>query len=107
MNQAMSQTVPSGLATRDNSPPRPRQKYGAACEECRRRKLRCDRRRPQCGVCQASGMQCQVALSRALRGPKPGYIKDLQARIGEHSSFTCDRITGEQNGVPGVTTPRY
>lgn len=78
-----------GLATRDSSPPRARQKYGAACEECRRRKLRCDRRRPQCGVCQASGMQCHVAVSRALRGPKPGYIKDLQARIGESNNFFC------------------
>lgn len=32
-------------------------------------------------------MQCHVAASRALRGPKPGYIKDLQARIGESNDF--------------------
>lgn len=60
----------------------PRQKPGVACEECRRRKLRCDRRRPQCGNCQSAGVACQVT-TRSPRGPKQGYLKSLQARIGE------------------------
>lgn len=62
---------------------RPRQKPGAACEECRRRKLRCDRRQPQCGSCQATGVPCHTTTVRAARGPKPGYLKDLKARIGK------------------------
>ncbi|POS69897.1 all development altered-6 [Diaporthe helianthi] len=60
---------------------RPRQKPGAACEECRRRKLRCDRRQPQCGSCQSTGVPCHTTTVRAARGPKPGYLKDLKARI--------------------------
>ena len=64
------------------SPPRSRQKPGSACEECRRRKLRCDRRQPQCGFCAESGVVCTVTSSRPPRGPRRGHLKVLQARIG-------------------------
>ncbi|KAA8642438.1 fungal specific transcription factor domain-containing protein [Aspergillus tanneri] len=74
----MSQAIEGRVTT---PPPRPRQKPGAACEECRRRKLRCDRRQPQCGLCESSGVECQVITERPSRGPKRGYLKGLQARI--------------------------
>ncbi|KAL6232513.1 hypothetical protein BDW75DRAFT_217723 [Aspergillus navahoensis] len=74
----MSQAVKSRDTT---EPTRPRQKPGAACEECRRRKLRCDRRQPQCRLCEASGVECQVITARPSRGPKRGYLKVLQDRI--------------------------
>ncbi|KAL2810518.1 fungal-specific transcription factor domain-containing protein [Aspergillus granulosus] len=72
-----------------NSPPqqppqtkhRPRQSPGAACEECRRRKLRCDRKTPQCGVCAATGVVCQFNPSRSERGPKKGNLQQLQQRM--------------------------
>ncbi|KAL2802925.1 fungal-specific transcription factor domain-containing protein [Aspergillus granulosus] len=74
----MSQAVKSRDTTEH---PKPRQKPGAACEECRRRKLRCDRRQPQCRLCEASGVECQVITARQSRGPKRGYLKVLQDRI--------------------------
>ncbi|KAL4819970.1 fungal-specific transcription factor domain-containing protein [Aspergillus spinulosporus] len=74
----MSQHVKSPEPT---GSPKPRQKPGAACEECRRRKLRCDRRQPQCRLCEASGVECQVITARPSRGPKRGYLKVLQERI--------------------------
>ncbi|TVY17315.1 Citrinin biosynthesis transcriptional activator mrl3 [Lachnellula arida] len=52
-----------------------------ACEECRRRKLRCDSREPQCGVCRDSGATCEFIVGRALRGPKKGYFKELKDRV--------------------------
>ncbi|KAI1123179.1 fungal-specific transcription factor domain-containing protein [Nemania abortiva] len=58
-----------------------RQRPGGACEECRRRKLRCDRQHPQCGVCAAAGVACFTTTTRAPRGPKRGYLKAMQARI--------------------------
>lgn len=61
---------------------RPRQSPGAACEECRRRKLRCDRKTPQCGVCAASGIVCHFSPSRTERGPRKGNLQHLQQRIG-------------------------
>ncbi|OTB07892.1 hypothetical protein M426DRAFT_265915 [Hypoxylon sp. CI-4A] len=74
----MPQSVDLGVKA--SSPPA-RQNPGAACEECRRRKVRCDRQQPSCGLCVSSGVQCQVTTPRPPRGPKRGYLKALQARI--------------------------
>ena len=60
----------------------PQHKLGLACEECRRRKLRCDRRQPSCGLCETSGVECQIT-ARPPRGPQRGYLKILQNRIGK------------------------
>lgn len=73
--------TPSGSA----SPPpgtRGRQRPGAACEECRRRKLRCNGQKPQCGFCLESRVACEVNPYRASRGPKKGYLKALKDRVG-------------------------
>ncbi|KAI0382683.1 hypothetical protein F5Y04DRAFT_287732 [Hypomontagnella monticulosa] len=69
------------LSVKSSSSPPARQNPGAACEECRRRKVRCDRQQPSCGLCLSSGVQCQVTVPRPPRGPKRGYLKALQARI--------------------------
>ncbi|KMU87076.1 hypothetical protein CIHG_05016 [Coccidioides immitis H538.4] len=82
----------------------PRQKPGAACEECRRRKLRCDRRQPQCGLCEASGKECLVSTTRSLRGPKRGYLKALQARIAvlEGRLLEQEQQNNQTGNVPTV-----
>lgn len=48
-------------------------------------------------------MQCHVAVSRALRGPKPGYIKDLQARIGKSVLLIPEKHSGEIDVSAGDT----
>lgn len=58
-----------------------RQRPGSACEECRRRKLRCDRQ-PQCGNCVEAGVVCTTTTVRPARGPKKGHLKALKGRIG-------------------------
>ena len=63
-------------------PTQSRQKPGAACEECRRRKLRCDRQQPQCGTCVEDGVECIFSPFQSSRGPKRGHLKLLQTRIG-------------------------
>ena len=60
---------------------RKRQTPGAACVECRSRKLRCDRGQP-CGQCREAGIKCQVGTCRP-RGPKRGHLSALRTRIGE------------------------
>ncbi|CEJ81464.1 hypothetical protein VHEMI01586 [[Torrubiella] hemipterigena] len=52
-----------------------------ACEECRRRKARCDRVRPQCGTCAELGYVCVVNEKRPQRGPKKGQMNALRARV--------------------------
>ncbi|KAF2139473.1 uncharacterized protein K452DRAFT_77823 [Aplosporella prunicola CBS 121167] len=58
-----------------------RQQPGLACEECRRRKARCDRARPQCSTCTESGTPCVVVDKRPPRGPKKGRMKALRNRV--------------------------
>ncbi|KAK3389415.1 fungal-specific transcription factor domain-containing protein [Podospora didyma] len=60
--------------------PQPRQKPGSACEECRKRKLACDRQRP-CKTCATTGVACRVNPNRLARGPKKGGLKTLSSRI--------------------------
>ncbi|KAH8799820.1 fungal-specific transcription factor domain-containing protein [Xylogone sp. PMI_703] len=58
-----------------------RQQPGSACEECRKRKLRCDRQKPKCGTCLNSGIKCEVKTDRLPRGPKRGSLNALRSRI--------------------------
>ncbi|RYP69021.1 hypothetical protein DL771_006347 [Monosporascus sp. 5C6A] len=58
-----------------------RQQPGLACEECRRRKARCDRKRPRCATCADSGISCIVVDKRSQRGPKRGQLKALRNRV--------------------------
>ncbi|KAH8820633.1 hypothetical protein F5884DRAFT_764712 [Xylogone sp. PMI_703] len=38
---------------------------GSACSSCRRRKNRCDSRRPKCSHCQSRGIECEYPAVRA------------------------------------------
>ena len=75
MSSLEADTVPSA--------PQPRQRPGAACEGCRRRKLRCDGQRPRCTYCREHGIVCEVNVKRPTRGPQKGALKALQNRVGE------------------------
>ncbi|KGO36756.1 Transcription factor, fungi [Penicillium expansum] len=70
--------------THTSQPTRQRQRTGRACEECRRRKLRCDALQPRCGVCVEAGITCEVNSQRQPRGPKKGYLKALRNRVILH-----------------------
>lgn len=68
-----------------------RQRPGAACEDCRRRKLKCDGGRPKCSNCADSGVECTINPQRTARGPKKGYIKALRNRVGMQS-YTYENL---------------
>uniref|UniRef100_A0A0B7KAU7 Zn(2)-C6 fungal-type domain-containing protein n=1 Tax=Bionectria ochroleuca TaxID=29856 RepID=A0A0B7KAU7_BIOOC len=77
-----------------------RQQPGLACEECRKRKARCDRGRPQCGACADAGRDCVIVDKRSQRGPKKGQLKDLRSRIGEYDlSDTATKAARTQNFI--------
>lgn len=78
-----------------------RQQPGLACEECRRRKARCDRVRPKCGICADSGRNCVVLDKRSQRGPKKGQLKDLRSRL----MLLEQRLVG-QNDAPSLPQER-
>ncbi|KAI1385803.1 fungal-specific transcription factor domain-containing protein [Hypoxylon trugodes] len=88
----------------------PRQQPGYACEECRKKKLRCDRQRPQCGACANAQISCEVNDRRAPRGPKKGSIGALRNRIMAlerrlSSSQTDDNLASEGHEFGLQTEP--
>ena len=67
-----------------------------ACQVCRKRKLRCDGRKPSCGKCTQLGHQCAYDESRKKSGPKRGYVKQLEARLRGSS---CLRVVSRADAV--------
>ena len=57
-----------------------------ACAICRKRKLKCDGAALACGRCARLGHDCVYVESRRKSGPKRGYVKGLESRLG---MFSC------------------
>ncbi|KAK6218925.1 Transcription factor [Colletotrichum tabaci] len=80
---AVGQVVDEGVNDTFKSGQRLRQQPGNACEECRRKRIRCDRGTPQCVACANAGVKCVVRSTCAPRGPKKGHLRTLQKQIEE------------------------
>jgi hypothetical protein len=71
----------------DNSgiAPRKRSKVSRACDECRRKKIKCDalseNGEEACSNCRRSNARCLFSRVPQKRGPSKGYIKELADRI--------------------------
>ncbi|KHJ32922.1 putative glucose-responsive transcription factor [Erysiphe necator] len=65
--------------------PRKRTKVSRACDECRRKKIRCDATTDQnnenCLNCKRVGARCLFSRVPMKRGPSKGYIKELADRL--------------------------
>lgn len=82
----------------DNTPARKRSKVSRACDECRRKKIKCDAQseasEQPCSNCRRSNSRCLFSRVPQKRGPSKGYIKELADRI--------NTIEGKLNtSVPG------
>ncbi|KIV91970.1 hypothetical protein PV10_06455 [Exophiala mesophila] len=66
---------------------RKRSKVSRACDECRRKKIRCDAPTDSdgtprtCANCEKAGLLCGFERKPMKRGPSKGYIKDLADRV--------------------------
>ncbi|KAF4202161.1 hypothetical protein CNMCM8927_000590 [Aspergillus lentulus] len=49
----------------------------AACEQCRSRKVRCDRRLPQCSNCEKAGVMCEFPRRSKRVNPVKELVKDV------------------------------
>ncbi|KAE8153333.1 fungal-specific transcription factor domain-containing protein [Aspergillus avenaceus] len=79
-----------------------RQRPGSACEECRRRKVRCDRARPQCQVCFETGIECKINTARLPRGPRKGQLRTLRTRIAALERRLADQRPGINQQMAGL-----
>ncbi|KAH6850665.1 hypothetical protein B0I37DRAFT_428901 [Chaetomium sp. MPI-CAGE-AT-0009] len=73
-----------------------RQQPGFACEECRRRKARCDRGRPKCGFCTEAGTTCVIVNKRQQRGPKKGQLNAMRSQIEKQFDSAGGRAISKQ-----------
>ena len=62
----------------DGQPPLKRPKVTLACDECRRRKSRCDGQRPQCSHCNSAGVSCNYRELIAVVEGEPTATAILQ-----------------------------
>jgi hypothetical protein len=65
-----------------SSKPKPTQ---IACTLCRRRKIKCDGGIPSCGRCTKLNSECTYHENRRKSGPRRGYVKGLETRLGYSS----------------------
>ncbi|KXT04395.1 hypothetical protein AC578_3575 [Pseudocercospora eumusae] len=96
--EAASAAMPQGSVayaqhngTPDSAPPIPeknpnkRSKVSRACDECRRKKIRCDAvdetGAVPCTNCARTGARCAFSRQPMKRGPSKGYIKELAERL--------------------------
>ena len=85
-----------------NIPPRKRSKVSRACDECRRKKIKCDASSEggdePCSNCRRSSSQCLFSRIPQKRGPSKGYIKELADRInsieGKLGGSAADLLDG-------------
>ncbi|KAK3293676.1 uncharacterized protein B0H64DRAFT_364455 [Chaetomium fimeti] len=71
--------------------PPPRAHTKIACDGCRRRKIKCNGRRPVCSVCAANGGICVYYLSADPNESRPSAIKrkygEAQDRVSSHEQL--------------------
>lgn len=58
-----------------------------ACIVCRKRKLRCDGGQPSCATCARLNHDCTYIESRRKSGPRRGYVRTLETRLGSFLAF--------------------
>ncbi|KAK3047301.1 Glucose-responsive transcription factor [Extremus antarcticus] len=76
----------------------PRTKTSRACDECRRKKIRCDAAdetaNAPCSSCVRTGARCAFSRQPMKRGPSKGYIKELAERL-----HTLEKSIGPSGGA--------
>lgn len=84
------QMPPHYSMSNDHVPPRKRSKVSRACDECRRKKIKCDATSDSgenpCTSCAKSNVRCLFSRVPQKRGPSKGYIKELADRINSIES---------------------
>lgn len=91
----------------DSAPPRKRRRPALACEQCRRRKIRCDRNTPcdQCIRSRSKSESCTYLSddypTSTARSPR---INRLQSSSPPVSSATNDRTPASPTTLPGMST---
>ncbi|KAI0830018.1 hypothetical protein F5Y06DRAFT_208455 [Hypoxylon sp. FL0890] len=97
----------SVMPSDNNIPPRKRSKVSRACDECRRKKVKCDavseNGEEPCSNCRRSAIRCLFSRIPQKRGPSKGYIKELADRINHIEG----KLASEGNNVDNLPDIDY
>ncbi|KAL7621904.1 Glucose-responsive transcription factor [Parahypoxylon ruwenzoriense] len=95
--------IPGVPGVPDGIPPRKRSKVSRACDECRRKKVKCDavseNGEEPCSNCRRSAIRCLFSRIPQKRGPSKGYIKELADRINHIEG----KLASEGGNVDSLT----
>ncbi|KAJ1887063.1 hypothetical protein LPJ66_009313, partial [Kickxella alabastrina] len=69
-----------------------RQRVSRACDRCRRKKVKCDGKRPICTHCEAINGSCTYLDATKKRGPPKGYIDVIENRLHKVEELLCALI---------------
>ncbi|OQE31273.1 hypothetical protein PENSTE_c001G02859 [Penicillium steckii] len=62
--------------------PLKRRRIYRACDQCRRRKSKCDGEQPVCSICQQANRACTYETGGGRRGLPSGYVRSLEIALG-------------------------
>lgn len=100
---------PSGSEGDPDSPPhnrpyhakRPHKKSRLGCQNCKKRKVKCDEKRPSCGVCTLRGDECVYSLPILSVGSSKSKSPSASPRSRKSSPDSTALITANQ-GSPFI-----
>ncbi|KAJ9375072.1 transcriptional regulator family: Fungal Specific TF [Paecilomyces variotii] len=105
-NQQVGVDPNHDLSYGDQSARRKRSKVSRACDECRRKKVRCDATSESgvetCSNCRRLGVNCQFSRVPMKRGPSKGYIKELAERLNTLESQMQPAIGQAEMQYPAI-----
>lgn len=91
-NPAQLEEMRAQQAASPDASNRKRSKVSRACDECRRKKIRCDATEEsgdqQCSSCKRVGARCQFSRVPMKRGPSKGYVIDRRFFSSRSCTFT-------------------
>ena len=90
MQQGGSQTTSEDESGDDQVSKKRKRPVNVTCEQCKQRKVRCDRARPSCGWCSRNDHVCEYK-ERKKPGLRAGYGRELEGRLDR-----LEQLLGEQ-----------
>ncbi|KAF9983280.1 hypothetical protein BGZ75_005268 [Mortierella antarctica] len=80
-----------------------RSKITKACDNCRRRRVKCDGVPDGCGGCKAAKTQCVYTTSNTKRGPPKGYVEVIEDRLGKIENMLAGIVRKKKAPVPAAS----
>ncbi|ORZ19304.1 fungal-specific transcription factor domain-domain-containing protein [Lobosporangium transversale] len=81
-----------------------RSKITKACDNCRRRRVKCDGVPDGCSGCKAAKTQCVYTTSNTKRGPPKGYVEVIEDRLGKIENMLTSIVRKKKNTLPEASS---